>query len=386
MSFYNIEEVYFDPYYIKNTKENLQKLIKYLEDIKNEFNLIKDKINDNFFNFPSEFYQNFENQIKNYQEWFENIDKSDKQKYLNELKEYSQKLKEPFNVFYEKIASTYNLTFFKNVPQFNDSLKNIIDSLGEYEPINDNHSSLHIDSNFEDNINNEYYSDSNNLYQNFYGNEEDDNNEKPNKNEGALLKCHKDEDKEAVYYCPHCDFLFCEKCKQRELSSLIHNFIKISEKIKENENQKKVFLTNFMNLFKYYLLKCDFIIKYINIDNPNKIIKQKFDYPKIKNIDFNSQIESLKNINDFYRNNINEKIETESNELADYKLSNFMENTLRDQLALDSLELVGNEDSFSDENYVKGDDEIRNQFFYIINLIKKGKYNSDDKNFKLIIF
>ena len=59
MSFYNIEEVYFDSYYIKNTKENLEKLKNYLEDIKKEFDLIKDKINDNFFTFPSKLYQNF---------------------------------------------------------------------------------------------------------------------------------------------------------------------------------------------------------------------------------------------------------------------------------------------------------------------------------------
>ena len=380
MSFYNIEEVYFDSYYIKNTKENLEKLKNYLEDIKKEFNLIKDKINDNFFTFPSKLYQNFENQIKKYQEWFENIDKSDKQKYLNELKKNSKNLKEPFNKFYEKIASTYNLTFFKNVPQFNDSIKNIMDNLGEYEPINENQTFLHIDSKFEDNINSQYYSDSNNLYKNIYGDEEDDYYENPNKNEGTLLKCHIDGDKEAVYYCPHCDFLFCEKCKQRKISSLIHNFIKISEKILENENQKNIFLKSFMNLFKDYLLKCDFIIKYINIDNTNKIIKQKFVYPKINNIDFKSQIESLKNINDFYKENVIEKIETESNDLAD--LSNFMKNTLRAQLSLGSLELAENEDSFSDENYVKGDyDKIRNQFYYIIDLIKKGNYNSVDKNF-----
>ena len=138
-----------------------------------------------------------------------------------------------------------------------------------------------------------------------------------------------------------------------------------SEKILENENQKNIFLKSFMNLFKDYLLKCDFIIKYINIDNTNKIIKQKFVYPKINNIDFKSQIESLKNINDFYKENVIEKIETESNDLAD--LSNFMKNTLRAQLSLGSLELAENEDSFSDENYVKGDyDKIRNQFYYII--------------------
>ena len=219
MSFYNIEEVYFDSYYIKNTKENLEKLKNYLEDIKKEFNLIKDKINDNFFTFPSKLYQNFENQIKKYQEWFENIDKSDKQKYLNELKKNSKNLKEPFNKFYEKIASTYNLTFFKNVPQFNDSIKNIMDNLGEYEPINENQTFLHIDSKFEDNINSQYYSDSNNLYKNIYGDEEDDNNESQNKNEVALIKCSTHKDKKAVYYCLdyECDLFFCKTCKKNEL-------------------------------------------------------------------------------------------------------------------------------------------------------------------------
>ena len=400
MSLYNIDDVYFDEYYIDKTKENIKKLQIYLDDIKKEFNIINTKIKNNLFTFPSKLNENFKKEIDNYKEWFENIDKSDKEKYINELKLYSPKLKEHFNYYYNKIFSIYNSTFFKNVPQMNENIKNLIDSLGEYEKIEKNYSSdssIYIGT-LENNINKNYYPEninekSENEFDD-YENDYYDNNENQNKNE-EILRCHADPDKEAVYYCTHCDQLFCERCRQGEINNLVHNFQELNVIKIENEVNKNQFIKNFMDLFKQYLLKCDCIIKYINKDT-NDILISKMNYPTIKNEDFESQIEFFKNINDIYdklEKKSKELSETQGNSFHEDKLSNFIKFSLKGQLDLnfsnlEYYDLISNEkynQTEDDNNNENEFDKVKNQFFYIVGVVKKNNYDSGENEINIEI-
>ena len=65
-----------------------------------------------------------------------------------------------------------------------------------------------------------------------------------------------------IYICHHCDFLFCKGCgeKIKNLNVYNHELEILSIEVAKKEKEKNDFLKSFMNGFKEFILKCNYII------------------------------------------------------------------------------------------------------------------------------
>ena len=180
-------------------------------------------------------------------------------------------------------------------------------------------------------------------------------------------------EEKGVFYSEHSGRIFCKKCEKDFLLNFIeeNNLKKIDGLIVKNEKEKCEFIESTTNLFKKFILKCNFIIdnkkdKCINTMS----IKQKFEYPKIEKENeeiFESQIEFLKKINDC------ENILIGSNE-TQISINN---STLTDNFSkkfINNLnDILGEWELVHRNNFEKIDKDYENQ--YIIN--EKCEKNKD---------
>ena len=343
MSFKKIQEVNLSRYYIEKSINGLNKVINYLKDINLQYILInknlKDYINDNI-TFPLDLSNNFNKEINKYIEWLNHINKNDKEKYINEYEENYNDLINIFNKYYEKISLFYTNTFIKKVSDLNENIKNLIDDLSQFDPPNINNYSnfnVNIDSKFEEeSILNQFYEEPDeNRERQLYGSQENIISTNSDENENSL-KCYNHLDQKGIYYCSHCDFIFCEFCGKNILNfsgGNNHVLEKINEMIERNEEDKNKFLKSFMTLFKDYLLKCNFIMNHKNI---NYIIHQsvvkKFVYPFLQNeTNFKNQMNFLNDINEAYKR-IEQKMDTKNNSLKNSKINNLLNEYLKKDL------------------------------------------------------
>ena len=380
-------------YFIENTSETLKKIRLYFNDIESNFNLLKAKINT-FLSFPLESSQKIISEINKFIEWLQEIDKSDKQNNIKTFENFHNSLGDIFQNYYETISLLYNNAFIKTIYEKNENIKKIIEELTIFDPPKTyNESDSKIDFSLEQSSLQFYDSNNNNNYDKFYGSNENISLYKDKENKKETLKCMHHLNEEGIYICYHCDFIFCEKCGEEifKLNLYDHELKKISEIEAEKEKEKNFFLSSFMNIINGYILKCNNIINKRNDFQLNKFIIEKFQFPKIKDEkNFDSQIEFFKEINIVEKEliQLNNTDISINNEKINDSLSNYLLNNLKKLIGektsimndYNFLEYENN--SFIDEKYVHGQDEesdeygsqfdnIKNKFWYLINLIGK---------------
>ena len=402
-----IQETNLNPFFIEKNVDNLNKVIAYLNDINKQYELINKNLNryikDNF-TFPFELSDKFNKEINKYIEWIKNMTKNEQLKYIQEYQNNYNDLKDKFTNFYEKISICYKNNIINKISEFNENIKNLIEDLTEFDPPNiNNYSYINIsfDSKFDDSKLEQFYEEPDeNKAREIYGSQDNISSNNSDENETSL-KCYYHLDKKGIYYCSHCDYIFCEYCRNEIINyneANNHSIQKIKDIIANDEEDKNKFLKSFITIFKDYLLKCNFIMNYKNINyTKHKSIIKKFMYPFLKNeTNFQNQMDFLNDINEAYKI-IEGKMDTTNISLNNSKMSELLTKYLKKELDIEVNTLDDIEDDFiQDEHYVIGDeseesenkeyDKIKNQFLYIVNLINKENYNLDnDKLNKEII-
>ena len=128
--------------------------------------------------------------------------------------------------------------------------------------------------------------------------EKEENEEKEESNKKKFLKCTQCMERIAINKCSHCSELFCEGCTEffeKFPEGSNHIFEKIPDNELDKEIAKDLFLKNFIEFIKYYLLKCDYLLK---------LKSSKFEYPSIKDInDLESQKNYIEQINKILKDN-----------------------------------------------------------------------------------
>ena len=274
------------------------------------------------------------------------------------LDDKSNKSKDSINNQYKGIIEEYIKIYenrhIKIIEEFIEDLKNMSNMSYEFNPPSINnfsnksnelqfYSSINYDppkiNNRADNIIDIQISDDN-LWENL-GKEKDlsklyDENisfikYKDNNISNCSFKCSICKNNKTMYYCKHCSYYFCEDCytqyKNYEIETN-HIFIIMDDNKKENEKKKMVFLESFINIIKNFIIKCNYIMKNEKQDYVDPNNYRKFQYPLIKNYDFNNQIAFLSEINQTY-NQIKENIDIH-NTINENEINNILLTSLKD--------------------------------------------------------
>ena len=219
------------------------------------------------------------------------------------------------------------------------------------------------------------------------------------------IKCTQHEDEEGIYYCYHCEFIFCQKCGEQILNVNLydHKLKKLSEIMEQKEKEKKNFLNSFMKVINEYILKCNNIIIRNKDFELNEFIIKKFQFPTITNeTKIDDQLKFFQNINEAEKNLM-------QNDNTDISINNPQISNLLSTYLLKYLinwvgeEKINNLDPFNaldidfiNEKYVGGEDEesedkneneslfdiIKNKFWYLINIIGKEELININNKFK----
>ena len=232
---------------------------------------------------------------------------------------------------------------------------------------------------------------------------EQEKKEKSN-NPKYLLKCTECNKDKAIKRCSHCNKLLCQECANYFLKNEAYIKHKI-EIIPANELNKEIakdlFLKNFIEFIKFYLLKCDYLLK---LESPN------FVYPSIGDInDIKFHKKYIEQINELCLNNKNDNNDDKKNEEKkngdnenddnknyieiDARITKYIENlfghTKKVHLSRSNSNI--DEDFFSDEkslgtNEEDDFDKIKNNLLYFINVVAKGKDNLNENLSNTIIY
>lgn len=383
-----IQEVNLSQYYVKKTLEGLKKITTYLNDINQQYNLINKKIKE-IFTFPQDISEQFKNMVNDYFEWFNNYQeshKTNKEKYIKDFNTYYSDLIDIFKKYYEKISLSYTNQMIIRISEFNENIKEIIGDIKEFDPPSINNESdnkIIFDPTIEDSLDSHFYdSDPNGKSQDFYGSILNDSL-KDDRNESSL-KCYIHSNEKGLYYCSHCDFIFCQKCYEKitkKIEEINHRLAIIDDIKKEKEEEKNKFLKSFMNLFKDYLTKCNYIIYNKNSDfMTDQMIIKKFQYPILRNgnennIDYQKQF--LEEINILYKN-LEEKKDSSITSINNSQINQVVSKFLKNELNLDIGDDYFNDDFMEDEKFTIDNEEYDE---IIVHLIKKDNYNADDDEF-----
>ena len=353
----------------------------------------------------------FTKEIETYLKWLSSTTNSNETKRENTkiIKDFIQK----FNVDFEKyiyiFKETYNKNYMEKFYENNERIKKVkeIIDLNFYPPKceNMNNSIKHISvlkyesqEYFNNNLENSFHERADNFYDlnendNIINNLNDNNNNiiqtqrlqlnniqsQENyleDNNNNILKCSYCKINKAIYKCStHCDKIFCEGC-YKTISEFEQNSQHILQKIEENqldnETAKELFLKNFIEFIKFYLLKCNYLL---NLENPN------FNFPTIENIN-NNDIESqkiyLNKIIEICPSNIGDNEENEENEIKiNGRLVSFLENIFKNKKIHISNDNIDNDDDFySDEHcpIIESEfDNIKDKLVYFITVVAKEK-------------
>lgn len=218
-----------------------------------------------------------------------------------------------------------------------------------------------------------------------------------------------------MYLCEDCEY----NIKNYE-NIQNHVFKRIDEVKDEIEEEKKKFIQSFVNIFKYYLLKCNYILKNKNYNFVDPKTFRKFKYPSLQSQNFKDleiQKRFLEEINEV-ENIIRVKIDINKSineEDINYIIINELENMFRNKKVHIDNEINDLDDDFFEEKLVFGEnnnsnsnnnnngnnsisssengedvplnefDSIKKKFLYIINLIKAQNYDFNNNKFSKII-
>ena len=263
-------------------KEYLEKICPFLDisdNINKYINSIKNKFKTLNFKFPQDSSDNI---IKNLEEIGKNI-----KKFLDnedEIDSFAEKL---FKFSEDIRKSSYEQESINEIRKNNNNLKDLISQIYSFK-INLNNS-----SNIFDNIENI----KKNFSKNFSYVDQSRTNIAEDDYKISLNCCNYNCGNPVKYYCKnHCYKYFCNSCKNlfdKDLYS--HEFEEIDE---EKEKNKIVFLNSFLYLFKIYCHGADIIFR----KNNENLVYPVLDNINALNLNFNPQINFLKCIHEFYKN------------------------------------------------------------------------------------
>ena len=388
--------------YIRKSLNELNGFMDNTTKIKNEFKAFKEQIN-NFINICEKQFLEIVKEIKSSISLFNEI--SQKNNYeKNKNDDFFNKINEAFSKCKD------NNNYLQSVNILNQNLINSINNF--LYPQNDNLHSSSMGTNPSDNssiyqqwsnriINNSYYEDFfiyvDNEVENIDFNEKefkdplktqiikvckDDNEEKEDKkneiNENEI-KCSDCKINKAVNICSHCNNYYCEGCtnfinKFKVLQN--HILTKIPDtllKNKEIEEKKDKFLDDFIKFIKYYIMKCNYLLKSKNI----------FELPLIEDVNkLESHQKYLNEINNLCNNNMNDDEKD-----IEGKLIRALETIFNSQkLNISYYDMDG--DLCSDEVYelTESDfDKIKNKLFYFITVASKEDLEIDSNMADIIV-
>ena len=413
----------FSDHYLKNTLNQLNNLKKEIECIENLYNKLKAKLS-NIISL-SESSTKFKNLIEKFISWISNFKKDNEDNILKK-NEFNDNLK---NIF-ENYISIYSKETIDEINKTFENMKMIYeDIIDGFDPSNNSlneiiniHFSNNNDSDkstikMEDEFDQLFHKD-NKDYSNFYG----ENEKKSEKICDKNLKCNRCY-KEAKFICSHCNMYLCEDCEyniKNYENIQNHVFKRIDEVKDEIEEEKKKFIQTFVNIFKYYLLKCNYILKNKNYNFVDPKTFRKFKYPSLQSQNFKDleiQKRFLEEINEV-ENIIRVKIDINKSineEDINYIIINELENMFRNKKVHLDNGINDLDDDFFEEKLVFGEnnnsnsnnnnndnnsisssenggdvplnefDSIKKKFLYIINIIKAQNYDFNNNKFSEII-
>ena len=411
----------FSDYYLKNTLNQLNNLKKEIEYIENLYNKLKAKLSNIKSLFESS--RKFKNFIEKFISWI-NCFKKENEDNIVKKNEFNDNLKNIFKNYisiYEKENIDEINKAFENVKMIyediidgfdpsNNSLNDIINI-----HFNNNNSSDKSTNEMEDEFDQLLHKD-NKDYSNFY----EKNEIKSEKKCDTNFLCNRCKKKERKYFCyNHCNMYFCEDCYHDIINYenyQKHELKRIDEAKDEIEKEKVKFIQSFVNIFKYYLLKCNYILKNKNYNFVDPKTYQKIKYPSLQSQNFKDleiQKRFLEEINGV-ENTIRIKIDINKSineEDVNYIIIHELENMFRNKKVHIGNEFNDIEDDFFEEKFVTNEnnnnnnsnnnsnvnnsisysenndaplnefDSIKKKFLYIINIIKTQNYDFDNYNF-----
>ena len=362
------QEIDFNEDYIKNSKNQLDNIQTIIKRILEQSSQLKKQIINYFSNFETQF-TNLLKEIETCLIWFKNTKNFNEKKDENiqENRNFLKSIHEYFNKCNESIKEIKENEYEEKINEYNTNLKNIIKDIidelrfnppksGEINPCNGiiklafsnidistSDSEEPFESNFTknsidfselekefsyiktDKVNTNKEIITNSQKKKSYK-EERENKNNTNTNNNSL-KCSGCGD-EANNICTHCNKLYCISCSEyfeNYGDCQNHKLVEIPDNLKNREKLKNSFLQNFMELVKYYLLKCNVILTIKSTD---------FQFPSIEKIyELESQKEYLEQINEIcekygkVNNNSNddndEEVKTDNN--IDGRIINYLE-------------------------------------------------------------
>ena len=413
----------FSDHYLKSTLNQLNNLKKEIENIENLYNKLNAKLSN--IKSLSDSSNNFKKVIENFISWINKFNKKNEDN-IEKKNEFNDNLKNIFEKFISKYAKD-------NIDEINKTFENMKmiyeDIIDGFDPSNNSLNeiiNIHFkNNNSSDKSTNEMEEEFDKLlhkdnkdYSNFYGENEKKSEKKCDKD----LICNKCNSKEAIYFCEnHCNMYFCEDCyhdiKNYEILQN-HKFKRIDEAKDEIEEEKKKFIQSFVKIFKFYLLKCNYILKNKNYNFVDPKTFKKFKYPSLQSQNFEDleiQKKFLEEINEV-ENTIRVKIDIKKSineEDVNYIIINELENIFKNKKVHIGYGINDMDDDFFEEKLVYGENNnnnsksnsgnnsisfsenddapldefnsIKKKFLYIINIIKTQNYDFNNNKFREII-
>ena len=357
--------------------DNLNKMKKYINDIKD------------YFNNSLKLCESLLKEINQYQLFLDKIDYNIWHN-PNELKnnEIYEALKINYDSFNEQ--TTKNNVLFQSIE---DEFNKIINF--EFYP--EDESAFDFDINTDTINQNNIYNDNSEKMQSYFefaDDNKDSNSSNLKKNVEIKNKCS---------ICGENNIKFVEEINNNFYCSDCYNKLKYKidgkeiDKINKDTTNKIFFLNSIENIIKYILLKCSGILNEAEI-NKNCPIKKKIDYPIIGDkqddyIHFLIQINEINkgdiDITNFNLISLNENIRGKIGNIFKQNIElnlNFAQNNLilEDDDDIDDVEnetCILNPEKVGEKEKEKNDENILNNFYYFINIIPKNniKFNENIK-------
>lgn len=400
---------------LNDLKQKMEKLMLNILDYQSKISLHIDKANSE--------YNAFIKFINDYIDWLNSVNINMNDSNLSKVN------KEKSYTYYDnmrcKCFSYYEYTKYlvdnnyikiidKEIGNINDTINNQANLIFDPPNINSFNNNNNINISFSSNkssnsssnkINEENITSFNDIYRNHLNDLEDFYSEE----DSLSFVCSYCKINQVVSYCEHCSNFFCQICIQDIQifeKNEDHKIIKIEHMPQfERKEEKKTFLNSISKLIKYVLLKSNSLLlkdKEINEneffrskDNKFKIeyIKTYFNYPKIDDeINIESYLNFLKSINSILSNKFKENMLNLNsfNITTDvgYQIIDTIKPIFNDEKLKIIEEDYHSDDEFEIENHlikIKESEysELKNRFYYSINMISKDKFFNNSNNNKI---
>ena len=367
---------------ISETINDLKEIQKSIDNTEEQYKEMKKCINQ-WFLYPSNDSKNLIKIIEDFLKFLEDKKKLNNNGYLN----YYKPLQEKFDVYYKNVNKICKNKFIENISGLNEKMKNIIDTLSQFDPPNDNNE---INYELEGDLSMLYQNDKTRINQleDFYC---EDDTKSNSKEKESILKCKSCFMEKGFYYCNHCHKTYCKDCGDRIVENQENNSGTSDKHVLEEitlakENivkEREKFVKSYLNVLKILTFKVNYILRNKNVFYVDKDSYKKFQYPSIngknnfKNIiDF---FEQINNVEKFIKEKIDIYNEIDNSEICQSLKQNIHKtfNIYKNEFLNDSSD----EESVEDENYKIDQEEtkefddnyevIKNNFMYIVHLINK---------------